>query len=142
MDQILEFAGNHLALTGAFVAVILLLTWIELTRRVSGVKQLTPAQAVAFMNQDGTAVLDVSPPAEFKKGHILGARNVQASRLANPDAEIAKLIAKPILVACKTGQTAGNAANSLVKAGAQDVAVLKGGMVQWTSDHYPVTNRK
>ena len=142
MEQILEFAGNHPLLSGGFVAVLALLIWIELSRRVSGIKQLSPAQAVTFMNQDGSALLDISPPADFNKGHILGAKNIQASRLANPDAEIAKLIASPILVICKTGQTAQSAAASLVKAGAQDVAVLKGGMAQWTSDHYPVTQRK
>ena len=121
------------------MAVVLLLTWIELTRRSAGYKELTPAQAVTFMNQDGTAVLDVSPPADFNKGHILGARNVQASHLANPDAEVAKLIAKPILVACKTGQTAGQAAASLVKAGAQDVQINTTGSSQGASGAGPFT---
>ena len=142
MEQLLEFVGNHPLLSGGFVAVLVLLTWTELTRKSRGFRELSPAEAVSFMNQDGAAVLDISPPADFNKGHILGARNIQASRLAEPDSEVAKLIASPILVACKSGQTAMQAASTLVKAGAQDVAVLKGGMAQWKSDQFPVTTKK
>ncbi len=141
MQQILEFATNHALLSGGFVAVLLVLVWTEFNSRSKGFKNLSPAQAVDFMNQQGTAVLDISPPADFNKGHIVDARNVPISRIKEADQEIAKLITRPILVVCKSGQTATQAAAALAKQGAQEVAVLKGGMSQWLSDHYPVTRR-
>ena len=85
--------------------------------------------------------IDISPVAEFNKGHIVNARNLPASRLSSPDAEIEKLKDSKLLVVCKSGQTAISAANSLRKMGAGNVAVLKGGMAQWRGDQFPVTTK-
>jgi len=74
-------------------------------------------------------------------GTIVNARNLPASRLADPDAEILKLKDRKLLVVCKSGQTATAAAHSLRKMGATEVAVLKGGMVQWRSEQFPVTTK-
>lgn len=142
MEQVLEFAGNHLILVGGFVAVLALLVWTEVMRKVQGLTELTPAQAVAWINDPNAVIVDISPPADFGKGHIVNARNLQASRLANPDAEIEKLKDRKLLVVCKSGQTAIGAAGSLRKMGASDVAVLKGGMAAWRSDQFPVTTKK
>jgi rhodanese-related sulfurtransferase len=43
------------------------------------------------------------------------------------------------LLTCKNGQAAPSAASVLVKLGAAKVAVLKGGMLAWVADNYPVT---
>lgn len=139
MQQLMEFAGNHPLLAGGFVAVLLALIVTEVMRRGQGYKTLTPSEAVSFMNRDGARVIDVSAAAEFNKGHIIGARNVPMSRIKNPDPDLAKMIVHPLLVTCRSGQTAGQAAGALVKMGATEVAVLKGGMLQWNSDNYPVT---
>ena len=56
--------------------------------------------------------------------------------------EIEKLKDKKLLVVCRTGQTAVGAAASLSKMGAENVAILKGGMAAWRSDQFPVTTKK
>jgi len=142
MEQVFEFAGNNVLLVGGFVAVLVLLIWTEVMRKVQGLTELTPVQAVAWINDPSAVVVDISPVAEFNKGHIVNARNVQSSRLANPDAEIQKLKDNKLLVVCKSGQTAISAASNLRKMGAADVAVLKGGMAQWRGDQFPVTTKK
>jgi rhodanese-related sulfurtransferase len=139
MQQFIEFAGNHPMLVGGFVAVLITLLVSEFMRRGQGFRSLTPSEAVSFMNQDGARVIDVSPVAEYNKGHIIGARNVPMSRIKSPDPELEKLFPNPILITCRSGQTATHAASALIKAGASDVAVAKGGMMQWNSDNYPVT---
>lgn len=139
MEQLIEFVGNHPLLSGGFVAVAALLVWTEISRRASGFTELAPAEAVARINDGKTVVVDISPAADFGKGHIVGARNIAPSRLTKPDAEVEKLKGASVLVVCKTGQTAQQAAAALVKLGASPVAVLKGGMSQWRSDNYPVT---
>ena len=142
MDQLIEFAGNHLLLVGGFVAVLGFLLWTEVTRKVQGLQELTPAQAVPWMNHEDAVIIDISSAADFNKGHIVNARNLAASRLSDPDAEIQKLKDKKLLVVCKSGQTAVGAASSLRKLGVSEVAVLKGGMAQWRADQFPVTSKK
>lgn len=142
MDRFLEFATNHPLLVAGFFAVLLLLIWTEVRRRLGGVAELSPAEAVNWINDDDAVIVDISPVADFNKGHIVNARNIQASHLANPDAEMLKLKDKKLLVVCRTGQTAVAAAASLKKMGAEQVAVLKGGMAQWRSDQFPVTTKK
>lgn len=141
MDQLFEFAMNHPLLVGGFAAVLALLVWTEVMRRLRGVRELSPAQAVPWINDPNAVIVDVSPVAEFNRGHIVSARNVQPSRLASPDADITKLRDKKVLVVCKSGQTAGASAQSLRKLGVAEVAVLKGGMAQWRSDQFPVTTK-
>lgn len=142
MERLIEFATNHALLAGGFVAVLLLLIWTEVKRRVQGLQELTPALAVPWINDDDAVIIDISPVADFNKGHIVNARNIPASRLAKPDAEIEKLKDKKLLVVCRTGQTAVGAAASLSKMGAERVAILKGGMAAWRSDQFPVTTKK
>jgi rhodanese-related sulfurtransferase len=141
MEQVIEFAGNNLLLVGGFVAILGFLVWTEVTRKVQGLNELTPAQAVPWINDGDAVIIDISPVADFNKGHIVNARNLQASRLSNPDAEIEKLKDSKLLVVCKSGQTAVAAAGSLRKMGASEVAVLKGGMTQWRGDQFPVTTK-
>ena len=142
MEQVIEFAGNNLLLVGGFVAVLGFLVWTEVMRKVQGLTELTPAEAVPWINKPDAVIIDISPVADFNKGHIVNAVNLQASRLANPDDEIQKLKDSNLLVVCKSGQTAIAAAGSLRKMGANEVAVLKGGMSQWRADQFPVTTKK
>jgi rhodanese-related sulfurtransferase len=97
--------------------------------------------AVPWINDPNAVVIDISPVADFNRGHIVNARNLPASRLSDPDAEILKLKERKLLVVCKNGPTAMVAANKLRKLGATDIAVLKGGMAQWRSEQFPVTTK-
>ena len=142
MEQVIEFAGNNLLMVGGFVAVLGFLVWTEVMRKVQGLTELTPAEAVPWINKPEAVIIDISPVADFNKGHIVNAVNLQASRLANPDDEIQKFKDSKLLVVCKSGQTAIAAAGSLRKMGANEVAVLKGGMSQWRADQFPVTTIK
>ncbi|MEE4174581.1 MAG: rhodanese-like domain-containing protein [Xanthomonadales bacterium] len=139
MQQLMEFSANHPILVGGFVAVLMTLVVSEVMRRMQGFQSLAPGEAVAFMNRESTRVIDVSPAADFNKGHIIGAENVPMSRIKEPDPALKKMLDAPLLVACKSGQTATAAANLLKRHGAGEVAVLKGGMLQWNSDNFPVT---
>lgn len=142
MDQLIEFATNHLLLVGGFVAVLVFLIWTEIRRSVQGLQELTPTQAIPWINDDDTVIIDISPVSDFNKGHIVNARNLLPSRLADPDVEIQKMKDQKLLVVCRSGQTAVPAAANLRKMGASRVAILKGGMAAWRSDQFPVTTKK
>ncbi|MGD9022085.1 MAG: rhodanese-like domain-containing protein [Lysobacterales bacterium] len=141
MEQLIEFAVNHAMLVAAFVAVLLLLVWTEIGRRMRGYTELTPALAVQKINQGDMTVIDISNSADFAKGHLSGSKHIALSRFSKPDPDIEKAKEGPVLVVCKNGQTAHQAAARLVKLGATDVAVLKGGIAQWRSEQYPLTTR-
>lgn len=141
MEQLIEFAGNNGALVAGFAAVLLLLLWTEVSRLTRGYTELTPIQAVQKINQGDTSIVDISTAADFSNGHLDGAKHILLSRFGKQDPDIEKMKSGPILVVCKNGVTAHQAAAKLVKSGATDVAVLKGGTSQWKADSYPLTNK-
>ena len=138
MEQLIEFASNHGMLVAGFVAIVLLLIWTEISKHTRGYTELTPLQAVQKINQGNTSIIDISPVADFTKGHLADAKNMTLSRISETDPDIAKVKNGPVLVVCKNGQTAHTAAAKLVKLGVADVAVLKGGTTQWVADQYPL----
>jgi rhodanese-related sulfurtransferase len=139
VGQLIEFAGNHGMLVAGFAGIILLLIWTEISRHTRGYQELTPLEAVQQINQGKTSVVDISAAADFSKGHLADAKHIALSRIGDSDPEILKMKSGPVLVVCKNGQTAHTAAAKLVKLGAVDVAVLKGGTTQWVADSYPLT---
>ena len=50
MEQVIEFVGNHALLAGGFVMVLGLLIYTEVSRKMQGLKELSPAQAVPWIN--------------------------------------------------------------------------------------------
>jgi rhodanese-related sulfurtransferase len=75
-------------------------------------------------------ILDIRSASDFAAGHIDGAVN---SSLANVLTDATGAAGKPILVVCKTGQTAGHAVMALRLSGYADAVVLKWGMSGWDS---------
>ena len=141
MEQLIEFAGNHGMLVAGFAGIVLLLIWTEIGRRTRGYTELTPLQAVQKINQGQTTIVDISTAADFSKGHLADSKHFALSRFSEPDPEVEKMTSGPVLVVCKNGQTAHQAAAKLVKLGAADVAVLKGGVTQWAADQYPLSRK-
>ena len=141
MEQVIEFASNHGALVAGFAAVLLLLAWTEISRQTRGYIELTPLLAVQKINQGQTSIVDISTATDYSNGHLAGARHIPLTRFTNSDPEIEKMKTGPVLVVCKNGQTAHQAAAKLVKLGATDVAVLKGGTTQWAADQYPLVRK-
>lgn len=141
MEQLIEFAGNHAGLVTGFGVVVLLLIWTEVGRFTRGYKEITPLQAVQLINQGGASIVDISSAADFAKGHLAGAKHIALSKIKNADPELEKMKSGPVIVVCKNGNTAHQAAASLVKMGAADVAVLKGGVTQWAADQYPLARK-
>lgn len=141
MQQLIEFAGNHGILVAGFAAVALLLIWTEIGRLTRGYTELTPALAVQKINQNKATIVDISAAADFANSHLSGSKHIALSRFSKPDPEIESLKSGPVLVVCKNGVSAHQAAARLVKLGATDVAVLKGGITQWIADQYPVESK-
>ncbi|MGY0693013.1 rhodanese-like domain-containing protein [Virgibacillus sp. FSP13] len=75
-------------------------------------------------------LIDVREPQEFKKGHILGARNIPLTQMKQRLVELRK--DKPVYLYCQSGSRSARAAQLLQKKGYQDLNQLKGGFKKWT----------
>ena len=134
MDRFLEFAGNHYLLAGTFVA--LLIAWI-VTEMARGGQSVSPQGLSALVNQQNARVIDIRDPAEFKTGHITGSDNIPYSRIGERLEELKKEPARPSVVICPIGQTAGAAGSHLKTAGLTQVYKLEGGISNWKSQSLP-----
>ena len=137
MQHLPEFITRHYLLVGLAAALMLALAVDEALRRLRKFKELSPAHGVLLINK-GAAVLDLRSPSEFSAGHVIGARNIPLAELADRAGELEKHKAGPLLVVCKSGESAAGAAGRLAKLGFQGVHVLKGGIAAWQQEHFPL----
>jgi rhodanese-related sulfurtransferase len=137
MNQLVEFAGNHVWIVAGLVAAALAVAFYELRLRSVGSIHVSTADAVRLINR-GALVIDVRKPEEFSAGHIVNARNVALERLRGGEADIGKKKDKILLTVCDTGTSAGAAAGLLRKAGYENVFSLKGGLSGWRADNLPL----
>ncbi len=74
-------------------------------------------------------VFDIRSAELFSAGHIKGAMNVALADVLTKANEVGN--EKPILIVCKSGQTAGRAVMALRLSGFKDAQVMKFGMSYW-----------
>jgi rhodanese-related sulfurtransferase len=137
--ELIAFASRHpylsLGLAGLTVAIV----FNEISGLFRGYKGLQPAGLTALVNRDNALVVDLRPSADFEKGHVPGAKNVQMSQFDPENKQLAAARALPVVLVCKAGQTSGAAAKRLRKAGFEHVYVLDGGIGAWQQAGLPLT---
>ncbi len=140
MAQLIEFAGNHLALVAALAAVIGLLIHNLLTSG-TGKDAVDPVGATDLINHQEAIVIDVRPAADFRSGHIINAINIPMSSLSEQISRIEKYKGRPILVSCRSGAQSSAACRQLRKSGFEKVYNLHGGMLAWQNASLPVSRK-
>jgi len=136
--ELAAFAGRHPFLSLALAGLTLAILWTELSRLARGFKALRPAELTALMNRDNALLVDLSPAADFEKGHIAGAKNIAPSQFDPEHKQLAKARDLPVVVACRTGQASLAAAARLRKAGFTRVYWLDGGVAAWQQADLPL----
>ncbi len=140
MEQVIEFATNHVMLVGAFAVVLLALVW-NLIADPGGKNAVDPMGATALINHEDAVVLDVRSMAEYKDGHIVNAINIPLNGLGNNLKQLEKHRDKPILAVCRSGSRSGAACSLLRKHGFEKAKNLRGGMMAWESANLPVRRK-
>ncbi|MGB5611046.1 MAG: rhodanese-like domain-containing protein [Sedimenticolaceae bacterium] len=102
---------------------------MDLTRRLKG-------------DSKGT-VLDVRSPAEYRAGHIPGARllpldELKASNLADSVDDAGREADNPLYLTCHAGQRAEKAAQVLREAGLEHLTLVQGGTEAWQQAGLPL----
>ncbi|MGA8278466.1 MAG: rhodanese-like domain-containing protein [Rhodanobacteraceae bacterium] len=136
------FLGNHLYLSLGFVGVLIALIVLEGQRFLHGYKSLTPGGLTLLINRDNALVIDMSPLADYEKGHIPGARHVPPGQFDPENKELAKVRDLAVAVYCRNGQSSAQAARRLVKAGFSRVHWLSGGLRAWTEAQLPLHGKR
>lgn len=140
MEQLVEFVTNHYLLAGAFAVLLVALLFSFVSGAFSSLKEISTHEATLLINKEDAVVLDIRPAAEFKKGHILGSKQVKTELLTKGDfSSLEKQKGTPIIVVCAMGMSAKRTASQMLKAGFEKVTVLKGGMNAWQSANLPTS---
>ena len=107
---------------------------------VAGDNNIMPAAELKDMldaNPESVFVLDIRRAEDFAAGHIVGAYHSEWGQVG----EIMDRLPanKPVVVACYTGQTAGQTVGALRMAGFTNAKSLQGGMNNgWAANSFPV----
>jgi len=141
MEQLIEFAGNHLFLMGAFVVVLALVIKAEYEHQLGRANQMDPTAAIRLMNNDEAVVLDVREAADFSNGHIKNAKNIPFTSLKGQLDNLVKDREKPVLAYCRSGNVSGKACRILKSSGFSNVHNLAGGILSWQDANLPLTKK-
>ena len=123
-----------LLLAGLTVAIVA----TELKRLFRGYKSLVPAQLTQLINREDALVIDLSPSADFEKGHIAGSRNAPGSQFGPEHKLVAAAKSRPVVLVCRTGQASAAAAAKLKQAGFAQPYWLDGGVAAWQQADLPL----
>ncbi len=138
LHKLPQFVGNHVALSALFVILLVALIVSHISSLFSKIKELSPAGLTGLINRDNPLLIDISPRESFEKAHVPGSRHVAMSQFDPENKSLAKARDLPVVLICRSGQTAGKAAQRLVKAGFTNVYTLDGGMAAWQQAQLPV----
>lgn len=138
MAQFFEFIVNHWMLVSALIVLLVLLAWDS--GQKAGPKVSTH-EATRLINQNNALVLDIRDKADFKTGHLVDSVNIPNSQVNERISDLEKHKADPIIVVCKTGQTASAASKVLKDNGFDQVYRLSGGIMEWTNNNLPLVKK-
>lgn len=102
----------------------------------AGGVNITPEDAHS-RQKAGAIIIDVREPAEWRDGHIPGARHIPLASLSLRLKELSR--SKEIIAVCRSGSRSGAAVQFLQRSGFTDVKNLSGGMIAWTRKQLPVS---
>lgn len=142
MEQLSEFVLNNLLLFAALVVVMVMLIKAELDHLANKGSFLSPANAIRLMNNDDEVlIIDIRTAADYKKGHIKGAKNMPLSDFAKSVDGISGEKDRPVLIYCNSGNTVTRAIKLLKNAGFEKVNNLAGGIAAWKEANMPLSKK-
>ena len=138
MDRLLEFSVNHWDLVLALIIILMMTFGGGIMRRIRGFKEVTAVDAVALMNREEAAYIDVREDKEYSEGHLLGSVHIPLGQLLDRIDELDKYRQKPVIVGCRSGNRSAMGCARLRKAGFEQVYNLQGGILAWQNVNLPI----
>jgi len=142
VEQFSEFVLNNLVLFAALLGVLVLLIKAELDHQANKGLLVSPASAIRLINNhDDALIIDIRAVAEYKSGHIKGAKNVPLNEFKSSVETYTDYKNKPVLIYCNSGNTAGRAIKLLKNAGYEKINNLEGGVAAWKEANMPLSKK-
>ncbi|KZY34291.1 sulfurtransferase [Oleiphilus sp. HI0081] len=138
MDRLFEFIGNHIELSGLFVALLAALWFTERSR--SG-RAVSPQEATLLLNKDQAVIVDLRDKKDFSEGKITGALHIPFANLKERSTELEKYKDKQIILVDKMGQHSGMAGKTLQAEGFENVCRMSGGIAEWKNSNMPLVRK-
>ncbi|MCL9780415.1 rhodanese-like domain-containing protein [Vibrio sp. S4M6] len=143
MQEYIEFFQQNMLLSVVWIFIFVTLIVTIFKSSTAAFKTITASQATFLINKENGVVVDIRSKDEFKSGHITDALHILPSEIKEGQvASLEKRKSDPIIVVCKTGQTARESANLLAKSGFEKVNVLKNGLISWNEANLPLVRGK
>lgn len=95
-----------------------------------------------FQQEESLKILDVRTPAEYEAMHIPGSYNVPLDQLPQHCLELGKKLQSPLLLVCRSGTRAQQAARLFEATNLAQFYVLHGGISAWEQAGKPVEHGK
>ncbi len=109
------------------------------TTETSVVKEITPNEAWAELQEGDAKLIDTREPHEHAEAHIEGGRLIPPALIAD---QIAGAAAKTdrVILQCRSGARSAAAAEVLMELGYEDVVSMAGGILEWEAQGLPVAS--
>lgn len=96
------------------------------------VKNISAEKAYELIKENkDILILDVRTPAEFKSGHIKGAKSVPVANLNSNIAQLENYKDKPVIVHCASGGRSPSAVRVLLKNNFNQIYHMNHGIIGW-----------
>ena len=143
MQEYIEFFQQNMILSLVWVGLLVAFIMNLVKSATAAYKEINVNQLTHLMNRENGVVVDIRSKDEFKQGHITDALHILPSDIkAGNFGSLENRKSDPIIVVCKTGQTAQESANLLAKAGFENVSLLKNGLIAWNEANLPLVRGK
>ncbi|MGF1724524.1 rhodanese-like domain-containing protein [Photobacterium nomapromontoriensis] len=143
MQQYIDFVTSNPILSVAWVGLVVAIITSFVKQKTAGYNVVTPNEATAMVNREDGVFVDIRSRDEYRSGHIAEALHILPSQIKDQNfGELEKHKNAPIIVVCKTGQTAQESAALLHKAGFENVNLLKDGLISWNEANLPLIRSK
>ncbi|MDB6063304.1 MAG: Rhodanese-related sulfurtransferase [Verrucomicrobiaceae bacterium] len=133
--MVLEFLIQQWHLAGALAVAVILLVVHEARR---GGPTISPQQLSKLVNEQQAKVIDLRDPADYRKGHIVGALNIPYAKVDERWDELEKLRDEPLILVCKLGQFSSAIGKKLLTKKFPKVYRLGGGIAEWQTAQLPL----
>ncbi|GAL05789.1 rhodanese-like domain-containing protein [Photobacterium aphoticum] len=142
MQQYIDFVTSNPILALVWVGLVVAIISSYVKQKTAGYQFVTPNEATAMANREDGVFVDIRSRDEYRNGHIAGALHILPSQIKEQNlGELENHKTAPIIVVCKTGQTAQQSADLLHKAGFSNVNVLKDGLISWNEANLPLVRK-
>lgn len=143
MQQYIEFFSSNPILSLVWIGLVVAIIGSMIKDKTAKYNTIGINEATALINREDGIFVDIRSRDDYRKGHIAGAVHALPSQIKEQNmAELEKHKLAPIIVVCKTGQTAPATADDLSNAGFSNVNVLRDGLIAWNEAHLPLVKSK